>query len=293
MLVAWRYRERKSLIQSFDPRAWLIFYAAFIVSTLFFWDMRVLLVFMTITLGVIFTSGVRLGEMRRAWLFIGTFLVFYSVLIFLTGRGSSEVFDVEHVLRSLEAPFTLFGWQPTLNITAERTMFALSQFVRVFSLAGMTILIPYSLNPALYGVAFRGLGLPDKIAYAMDLTMRFIPTFGRDFQLTMDAQRARGYEIEKLSGGLFAQVRKLAPLILPVTIHAIIGSEDIIDAMDLRGFGIGPRTWLQELHYRQRDRVLIVAGVVLVLTSILVATLGFGDFWVPEWLVKLSVGILE
>jgi energy-coupling factor transport system permease protein len=142
-------------------------------------------------------------------------------------------------------------------------------------------------------VAFRGLGLPDKIAYAMDLTMRFIPTFGRDFQLTMDAQRARGYEIEKLSGGLFAQVRKLAPLILPVTIHAIIGSEDIIDAMDLRGFGIGPRTWLQELHYRQRDRVLIVAGVVLVLTSILVATLGFGDFWVPEWLVKLSVGILE
>jgi len=85
----------------------------------------------------------------------------------------------------------------------------------------------------------------------MDLTMRFIPTFGRDFQLTMDAQRARGYELEKLSGGLFAQVRKLAPLILPVTIHAIIGSEDIIDAMDLRGFGIGPRTWLEELHYRR------------------------------------------
>ena len=54
----------------------------------------------------------------------------------------------------------------------------------------MTILIPYSLNPALYGITFKGLGLPDKIAYAMDLTMRFIPTFGRDFQLTMDAQRA-------------------------------------------------------------------------------------------------------
>src|SRR5512136_820029 len=124
----------------------------------------------------------------------------------------------------------------------------------------MTILIPYSLNPALYGITFRGIGLPDKIAYAMDLTMRFIPTFGRDFQLTMDAQRARGYELEKITGGIFAQVRKLGPLIVPVTIHAIIGSEDIIDAMDLRAFGIGPRTWLEDLRYRNRDRILIVLG---------------------------------
>lgn len=73
----------------------------------------------------------------------------------------------------------------------ERAFFGVSQFVRVFSIAIMTILIPYSLNPALYGITFKGLGLPDNIAYAMDLTMRFIPTFGRDFQLTMDAQRAR------------------------------------------------------------------------------------------------------
>ena len=36
-------------------------------------------------------------------------------------------------------------------------------------------------------------------------------------------------------------MRKLGPLIVPVTIHAIIGSEDIIDAMDLRAFGVGPR----------------------------------------------------
>ena len=31
-----------------------------------------------------------------------------------------------------------------------------------------------------------------------------------------------------------SRVRKLAPLMVPVTIHAIAGSEDIIDAMDLR-----------------------------------------------------------
>jgi energy-coupling factor transport system permease protein len=288
MLVTWRYRKRKSLIQAFDPRAYFIFYICFMACTLLFWDLRFLACFAAITLLFVFTSGVRFSEMRRAWLFIGTFMVFYATLIFLTGRGGVEVYESEHIIRRLEAPFTLIGWRPALEITVERTIFALSQFVRVFSLAGLTILIPYSINPAQYGVTFRGLGLPDKIAYAMDLTMRFIPTFGRDFQLTLDAQRARGYEIEKLSGGPIAQVRKLAPLILPVTIHAIIGSEDIIDAMDLRGFGIGPRTWLEELHYRRRDRVLIGLGVALLLVSIVLATFGFGQFWVPEALLPIS-----
>ena len=285
MLVTWRYRKRNSLIQSIDPRAYFIFYACFMACTLLFWDLRYLLFFMGIALLFLFTSGVRFGEMRRAWLFIGTFIVFYSLLIFLTGRGGVEVYQTEHLISRLEAPFTIFGWQPAIEITVERTVFAISQFVRVFSLAAMTVLIPYSINPALYGITFRGLGLPDKIAYAMDLTMRFIPTFGRDFQLTMDAQRARGYELEKLSGGLVAQVRKLAPLILPVTIHAIIGSEDIIDAMDLRGFGIGPRTWLEELHYRRRDRALIGFGIALLLVSIFLATFGFGQFWVPDFLL--------
>jgi energy-coupling factor transport system permease protein len=142
-------------------------------------------------------------------------------------------------------------------------------------------MIPYAINPALYGVTFRGLGMPDKFAYAMDLTMRFVPSYGRDFQQTLDAQRARGYELEKLKGGLVEQVRKMAPLIIPVTIHAIIGSEDIIDAMDLRAFGVKPRTWLEQLVYRRRDRVLIALGVLLLVTSIALATIGVGDFWVP------------
>jgi energy-coupling factor transport system permease protein len=197
---------------------------------------------------------------------------------------------VEHLVRQYAAPFTIFGWRPTLDITVERTFFAVSQFMRVFGIAVMTILIPYSLNPALYGVTFKGLGLSDKFAYAMDLTMRFIPTFGRDFQLTMDAQRARGYELEKISGGLIEQVRRLGPIIVPVTIHAIIGSEDIIDAMDLRAFGVGPRTWLEVLQRNTRDRILIAFGVLVLIVSFVLAMLGYGGFWVPDALIRFMTG---
>ena len=291
MLVAWRFRKRShSLIQWFDPRAWVRFYLCFLVSTLASWDIRVLLPFLVLALLTLFTSGVKWYEMKRSFLLIGLFVVSYTVLTFLTGRGGMEVYTREHLIRQFAAPFTILGWRPTLDVTVERSFFALSQFVRVFSLAIMTILIPYSLDPALYGVTFKGIGLPDKIAYAMDLTMRFIPTFGRDFQLTMDAQRARGYEIEKISGGIIAQVRKLGPIVVPVTIHAIMGSEDIIDAMDLRAFGIGPRTWLVKLTYARRDYVLMAFGVVLLVAAIALAFAGFGKLWVPEQAIRWAVG---
>ncbi len=285
MLVTWRYRKRKSIIQWFDPRAWLTFYACFLVSTLAFWDVRFLLFFFAIALFTLFNSGVTWRETRRAFLFILGFITIYAVLTFLTGRGGSEVYSQEHLIRQFRAPFSIFGWTPTLRITVERAFFALSQFVRVSSIAVMTILIPYSLNPAQYGITFKGLGLSDKFAYAMDLTMRFIPTFGRDFQLTVDAQRARGYELEKLSGGLIEQVRKLGPILVPVTIHAIIGSEDIIDAMDLRAFGVGPRTWTDVLERHTKDRVLIGFGVLILITSLALAFMGYGKFWVPGFLI--------
>ena len=58
MLVAWRYRPRKSFIQSFDPRAWIIFFLCFMFSTLAFWDVRFLSPFFIIALFVLLTSGV-------------------------------------------------------------------------------------------------------------------------------------------------------------------------------------------------------------------------------------------
>ena len=84
MLVAWRYRKREnSFIQSFDPRAWFIFYVCFLFSTLTFWDVRFLLPFLLIALFVLFTSGVKWHEVRRAFLFIIGFIFFFAILTFL------------------------------------------------------------------------------------------------------------------------------------------------------------------------------------------------------------------
>jgi len=52
--------------------------------------------------------------------------------------------------------------------------------------------------------------------------------------------------------------------------------------MDLRAFGIGPRTWLQEMIYKPKDYLLIILGTIILLVSIILSLLGIGKFWVPQ-----------
>jgi energy-coupling factor transport system permease protein len=292
MLIAWRYRERDTIIQRLDPRARIIFMMAMLFSVIQFWDLRIILVFLGIALLQFGLAQLTWQETRRVWILISMLILVMTTLTFLTGRGGVQyAYHEEHIIRRV-GPLSLpiVGWQISLDITAEKTIFALSQLFRMYAITTMAITIPYTVNPSLYGVTFRGLGLPDRFAYAMDLAFRFVPTLGRDFSITLDAQRARGYEVEKVSGGLIAQIRKLAPLIVPVTINAIVGAEDIIDAMDLRAFGVGPRTWVHRLTYQRRDKILIAISLLIFAGSTVLSFLGIGKLWVPRELLRLAAG---
>jgi energy-coupling factor transport system permease protein len=280
MLIAWKYTPRGTLIQRLDARARLIFYACFLVSVLAFWDARFLLAFAALALLAVRLARLPWKDTRRAWLLIGSFISLYGLFALFTG-GAAVSGLRERVIAEWRAPFSLLGWTPALSLSVERAFYALSQMMRVFSISALTLLIPYTFDPALYGTAFRRLGLPDKLAFALDLTMRFVPSLSRDFTLTMDAQKARGYELDRRQGGLLQTVRRLAPLIVPVVIHSIVSAEEITDAMDLRAFGVRPRTWLRELAYAPRDYALIAFSLALLLASLALSLLGHGRLWVP------------
>jgi energy-coupling factor transport system permease protein len=205
-----------------------------------------------------------------------TMMVLVNTLI--TSAGTiGDVMSGTHSVVQFTLP--LVGW--SFDLTVERLWFALTQVVRILSISALFIVIPFTMDPRQYGATFRGMGLPDRLAYTLDLSFRFVPTLGRDFQVTLDAQRARGYEVEKVKGGLLAQIRRMAPLVVPVTMNAILSGEDITNAMDLRCFGLQKRTWTERLQYQRYDYLLIGFGVLLLVGSILLSALGYGEFWIP------------
>lgn len=294
MLATWKYRPRNTLIQRLDPRARLIFLACIIlaISGAQVWDMRLLLPLFILVVVLYFMARIEWRDVWRAWAFI-LFLVLFIVGIngLLAGRGGpTSVLQDQSAILFRSPPLCLPGtaWCTAITITVVRSFFALTQIVRMLTMATLAVPIPYTMDPSVYGVTFRRLGLPDKASFTMDLAFRFVPTLGRDFLITMDAQRARGYEVERTKGGIITRLRRLAPLIVPVTMQAIVTGEEVIDAMDLRAFGARPRTWSRQLHFERRDYLYIGLGVAILLIFVVAKILGYGDLWVPDFWYRLA-----
>jgi energy-coupling factor transport system permease protein len=288
MLASLNYRPHNSLIEKINPRARWIFSILMMLTFTTFWDVRFLAFFFCLSLLQYFLARLSWRETRRVWIMI---LLLMSTMIVLntiitSGGTISSVMRGGHPVLSFPIRIPVIGWETTFTLTIERLWFALAQALRILGIALLFMVIPFTIDPRVYGVTFRGLGLPDRLAFTMDLAFRFVPTLSRDFMLTLDAQRARGYEIERAEGGLIAQVRRVAPLIVPVTMNAILTGEDVANAMDLRCFGLRPRTWVQTLPYKRPDLIVIAISIVLFVGSLFIRhVLGLGDFWVPQWIL--------
>ncbi len=293
MLVTWRYRPRDTFIQRLDPRTRLIFLFCVIFALTIpeIWDFRIILPLFLLSLTLYFLARIEWKDIKRTWIFIIILVVFIVGLNgLLSGRGGpSSVTQVESPT-VFEIPFFVPGtdWGFTVPVTVNKIWFALNQMTRMLAMAILAIPIPYTMDPNIYGVTFRRMGVSDKVSFTMDLAFRFLPTLSRDLSITIDAQRARGYELETLKGGLIARLQRLAPLIIPVTMQSTVTGEEVIDAMDLRAFGTRPRTWLKELRYANRDYFMIGLGIaIFVACCVAKWVFDFGGFWVPEFMYTL------
>lgn len=284
MLVAWNYRYHNSLIDRIDPRARLIFSFAVLIAATSTWNSLLLAIIFMISILWYAAAKLSWKDTKRGWMMI-SILLFTMIVVntIITGGGAGGVVPEGGQLVWPDG-FNLFGRHLTFGLTVERLWFAVAQLMRILSISLVFIMIPYTMDSRAYGVTFRKLGLPDRLAYTMELSFRFIPTLARNFQVTLDAQRARGFELDSVKGGIFNKIKRIAPLIIPVTMNAIVSSEDIANAMDLRGFGQQKRTWLYELKYHWWDYA-VIAFAVIMLGGVLFLAFGRGMrlFQVPQW----------
>jgi energy-coupling factor transport system permease protein len=277
-----RYLGRGSWLARRDPRVLILVLALFVFTTVQVWDLR-LLVPIAIVAAVYYRAArIPWRAVRLNWAYIGFFVgVIVLVNTVLTGgelRGIPE--DQLHIFFRI----------PLLStpISAETVSYALAQVLRFGSMVAMGFPIAFAVAPGDIGPTFARLGVPYKFAYAIDLTFRFVPSLATDMATTMDAQRVRGYDWDRVRGGPIGRLRMLGPLMVPVTVNAIVGAEDTIDAMDLRGFGTGRRTWLRQLVYGRTDLFVLVAFLLLLLTITILSLTGHTRLWIPDFLIQLA-----
>jgi energy-coupling factor transport system permease protein len=276
--IAPRYLGRGSWLARRDPRVLILAAVLYIVATIPAWDLRLVLLLLAIALIYYRSAGIPFGAVKRNWKVALTLITIVVVVnSIITGDRVRGIADIH----------TYFAI-PLLGtpVSAESLTYAVTQWLRYVGMVSIGFPMAFCMAPTDLGTAFARLGIPEKFAFGLDLTFRFLPSLAVDYQQTIDAQRVRGFDPAGATGGVISRLRQMIPVLTPLTVSAIAGAEDTIDAMDLRGFGTGKRTWLRELRFDRTDYA-ILAGFMALLVAVLIAgaTLGTGRIWVPPFMI--------
>lgn len=149
-----------------------------------------------------------------------------------------------------------------LSLKREGLLFAAQSTGRILSVLGSFLLLSLTTRTDALMIALAQRGVPKSLTYIVLATLQIAPRFQAKANTILDAQRARGLEVE---GGFGRRVRALIPLTIPLVLGSIIDIEERAIALEARAFSrSGPKTSLLVLpdsRAQQVGRWLLVAGM--------------------------------
>jgi energy-coupling factor transport system permease protein len=180
-------------------------------------------------------------------------------------------------LRSLRGALFLAGFIFFINIgtsfftngyvlTAVNVESAFAMTLRFVVLVESFSVFFLTTSPDHLGLALEQSHVPYEFSFAFTTAVRFVPVLAEEAQTIMDAQKARGLELEK--GNFMKRIRNYVPVLIPLIVSAIRRSLELAEAMESRAWGATKkRTNLYALKLHQGDFALLAITVgILVLT---------------------------
>jgi energy-coupling factor transport system permease protein len=124
-------------------------------------------------------------------------------------------------------------------------------------------------SPDHLGLALEQTHIPYEFCFAFTTAVRFVPVLAEEAQTIMDAQKARGLELER--GNFLKRIRNYIPILIPLIVSAIRRSLELAEAMESRAWGATKkRTNLYVLKMHRGDIVLLAITVGILATAIYV-----------------------
>ena len=254
-----QYYPANSFVHKMDPRTkflFLIVYIAAIFTADNFYALGACAV--VFLLSALF-SKVPLGSVLRSVKAVLFLLLFTALLNLFFYSGNADA----------ETP--LFSWK-FITIWPSAVRFAIFLCVRLFLLVLGSSVLTLTTTPVALTDGVESLLTPLKwikfpvhvLALIMSIALRFIPIFTEETSRIMNAQKARGADVE--SGGLVKRVKAVIPVLIPLLISAFRRAEELGDAMDARCYsGSNVRTKYKKLRFGWRD--LLAAAVAAALLA--------------------------
>lgn len=265
-MVFLEYLPGDSVFHRMDVRPKLMWFILVTAFSLMFWDPLILggVLALVLLIGLLIKIPyTKFGTLLRALIVPMIFIV-----------GFQTVATPGHALFYVIPSLGLIGpWIPvTLEGVVVGFVFLFRILIMVFSSSMLTLTTPLYHFLAL----LRRLRFPYQLAFVITTGIRFIPVLEKEAIMTIEAQKARGADIEA-SKGFMQTIRAHVPILLPMLINAVRRSDNLAMAMVARGFGASDKwTTLYEIKAKGWDYVYTILFVALLCFGLYIYHLGYG-----------------
>ena len=253
-----------SLVHRFDPRLKLVLTIAYIV--------------------LLFAASNPLG-LTLSVLFLGVMYKVAKIPVKMIGKSLKPILPIVLFTAVLNLFFVSGEGDPLvhfwfLSIYTEGVRYAVLMAVRVMALIAGTSLLTYTTSPIVLTDAIEQLLKPlgklhfpvHELAMMMSIALRFIPTLIEETDKIMNAQKARGAQLD--TGKMTDRVKALVPVLIPLFISAFRRADELAMAMECRCYRGGDgRTRLKVLRCEKQDYIdlaVCIACFAVILASRLV-----------------------
>ncbi len=202
----------------------------------------------------------------------------YALALWLGLLLSASVLYValDSFLVHLNSEATRFIWGPTLMISRQALLYGLAMGLRIVSFLCFGLLYISTTTPEELTQGLRAMGMPLAPSVALSLAFRLVPTFAATARTVMDAQRARGLDLDAARG--LTRVRRAVPVIVPTLAYALRSAGDLTRALETRGLGAAKRrTEYRPLTAGPWDVWAVVLVVLLAAGCVVARKLGIGE----------------
>lgn len=259
-----QYIPTGSIIHRLDPRTKIVATAILILSISFNRNIIANLLFALVIIGITLLARIPLRYIARGLLLgLPALVVIFAMQILFQGWVDPP-----------GAIYFEWGW---IRITRYSMHIIALSLLRIVSFIFLTSLFTMTSTTTelTHGVErllapFRRFGVPShELALIVTISLRFVPTLAEELERIIKAQLSRGADI----GGNYwrpdKMARSLVPLFVPLFIGAFRRAEDLVAAMEARGYISGDgRSNYVELHAHWYDAVALVIALLISTTLI-------------------------
>lgn len=267
------YIEGDSIFHKLNGISKILLFLTWTIMTVMFLDIRVFLVMGIVGAIMLYFSQIPSKTIKPLlWIMVVFNIINIIFILIITPQYGTELVGTNTEIINIGYSY----------INKETLFYVLTISLKYAVLMPITVIFIFTTHPSEFASSLNKMGIPYKIAYAINIAFRYIPDVMTEYKNILDAQQARGLAFNKGEGTIIERLKNYTTIFVPLVSSSIKRIETVSNAMELRSFGKKrKRTWYSYKKLKGMDYAFIISCIVLLVTAVYLKNNVMTGFYYP------------